>query len=485
MPHIESYYRRDGTYVRSHYRAPAGGGYASSSDDYDSDCDDLGGFEDGPWNLMFAPRGPTGFGGCSPVPPPEPQIVYVERPVYLPAPAPVAPAPVPVHTAPSAAQSRADVAGLVDALSGLNTRDRRPPGLDSGILSADLLQRLRTSGHIILFSDIGYNPEDDLVGEGSFGAVYKATWQTAAVALKKLRFQNITRHQLQDFTNEIRVLAAARHPHVVQFLGACVERPNLAVVTEFLGGGSLWDALHVLDVSTDWSREKRLDILRQACSGLLYLHHLGVTHRDVKSANLLLSADVTTCKVADFGLGRVRSGSAISSTRGGPRVIGTLLWAAPEILEGGTVDRNGYEEGGRVQLRGRLLRGERPNLPADLAPDVRSAIERAWDKDPARRPTTMGQLYCVLNGEPIPDTPGNSEPGTRSAVPATQRQRRCIVCLEGSPSAMVRPCRHTVTCQDCVLKIMERTGDGEAKCPVCRAAISDYVIGSYNESLVR
>lgn len=75
-----------------------------------------------------------------------------------------------------------------------------------------------------------YN-QDDLVGEGSFGSVFKATWVSAVVALKKLRVQELSRFQLRAFTTEIKVLASARHPHVVQFLGACVERPNLGIVT--------------------------------------------------------------------------------------------------------------------------------------------------------------------------------------------------------------------------------------------------------------
>lgn len=49
---------------------------------------------------------------------------------------------------------------------------------------------------------------------------------------------------VQDFQQEVALMARLKHPNVVQFLGACVDYPNLAIVTQFMPRGSLFNLLH-------------------------------------------------------------------------------------------------------------------------------------------------------------------------------------------------------------------------------------------------
>ena len=83
-----------------------------------------------------------------------------------------------------------------------------------------------------------------------------------------------------------------RHPNIVSFLGACLEKPYFCIVTELLPGGSVEDFLEKRRVegAPMLSLRRVLDWSRQIATGLNWLHHKGIIHRDLKSGNLLLDA---------------------------------------------------------------------------------------------------------------------------------------------------------------------------------------------------
>ena len=176
------------------------------------------------------------------------------------------------------------------------------------------------------------------IGHGGFGNVYFATWKETTVAVKKLRQQNVSNARLQGFTEEILTLCKLDHPNIVRFIGACVEKPNLAIVMEYMQM-SLYDALHV-DESVDFMEDDRLSIIRQTSAGLQYLHNKKIAHCDLKSQNVLLDHDADDAmfiKIADFGLSMVMSdGESSSADRSVERVsnVGTPRYSAPEVLQG-------------------------------------------------------------------------------------------------------------------------------------------------------
>ena len=101
-----------------------------------------------------------------------------------------------------------------------------------------------------------------------------------------------------------------RHPNVVLLLAASPSPPRLAIIMEYVGGGSLYSHIHIDKTifSVDVSAQLLADIIR----GLQYLHSINILHRDLKSKNVLLTNPPPLCKakLCDFGLARMRLESA-------------------------------------------------------------------------------------------------------------------------------------------------------------------------------
>ncbi|WMV60126.1 hypothetical protein MTR67_053511 [Solanum verrucosum] len=133
--------------------------------------------------------------------------------------------------------------------------------------------------------------------QGSFGKLYKGTYNGEDVAIKLLeRPENdLDRAHLmeQQFQQEVMMLANLKHQNIVRFIGAC-RKPMLAVK----------QALHV-------------------ARGMEYVHGLNLIHRDLKSDNLLIAAD-KSIKIADFGVARIEV-----LTEGMTPETGTYRWMAP------------------------------------------------------------------------------------------------------------------------------------------------------------
>ncbi|BAT00526.1 Os07g0203925, partial [Oryza sativa Japonica Group] len=115
-----------------------------------------------------------------------------------------------------------------------------------------------------------------------------------------------------------------QHTNVVRFIGACTKPPQFCIIAEYMSGGSLYDFLHkqhnVLDLPT------LLKFAVDLCRGMCYLHQMGIIHRDLKSANLLMDKDHVV-KVADFGVAHFQDqgGNMTAET-------GTYRWMAPEVI---------------------------------------------------------------------------------------------------------------------------------------------------------
>lgn len=89
---------------------------------------------------------------------------------------------------------------------------------------------------------LGDNPE--IVGEGSFGKVYRGNLHSTAVAVKKLDEKKLKDHKI-DFKKEVAMLSSLSHPHIVLLIGFCSVEGSIAIVTEFLPGGSLKKRLEI------------------------------------------------------------------------------------------------------------------------------------------------------------------------------------------------------------------------------------------------
>ncbi|XP_031404088.1 LEAF RUST 10 DISEASE-RESISTANCE LOCUS RECEPTOR-LIKE PROTEIN KINASE-like 1.2 isoform X5 [Punica granatum] len=143
------------------------------------------------------------------------------------------------------------------------------------------------------------------LGDGGFGTVFHGKLKDGReVAVKRLYENNYKR--VEQFMNEVEILARLRHPNLVILYG-CTSRQShrLLLVYEYVPNGTVADHLHgdlAKPGSLPWST--RLNIAIETASALVYLHASDIIHRDVKTNNILLDENFSV-KVADFGLSRL------------------------------------------------------------------------------------------------------------------------------------------------------------------------------------
>ena len=243
-----------------------------------------------------------------------------------------------------------------------------------------------------------------LIGKGKFGKVYKAIWREKTVAVKILNeSKNIKKDVLIEFVREVQIMSDLRHPNVLLFMGACVEPPNLAIVTAFMVKGSLWDLVHMAkpdEYFNEWNN--RVNMLINIALGMNYLHGFNpmIIHRDLKTPNVLVDENYTVC-VSDFGLTHIKDAIA------DPGVIGNPLWNAPELYksEAKPDEKIDVYSFGiilwevitmeipflGVPLAGLPMQvavaGVRPDVPKDLPQHMSDLIQSCWQGVSSKRPT--------------------------------------------------------------------------------------------------
>ncbi|KAJ6252351.1 leucine rich repeat kinase 2 [Anaeramoeba flamelloides] len=164
------------------------------------------------------------------------------------------------------------------------------------------------------------------IGEGKSKIVYRGKYNNGVVALLKLKGQfNFDKKEIETFKSEIQILNNFRHPNMVQIFGASTKVPNYAIICEFCEGGDLTHLLQSTEKITD---EKKFKLAEDIAKGLSFLHDKNIIHRDLKSANVLITKDVA--KITDLGISIIQSKKGETLTE----YAGTKIWMAPEILRG-------------------------------------------------------------------------------------------------------------------------------------------------------
>lgn len=178
------------------------------------------------------------------------------------------------------------------------------------------------------------------IARGAESVVYEAILDGKKVAVKKPILS--TSEDLDKFHKELQLLCKLHHPGLAKLVAAHAKPPNYMYFFEFFEPPNLSEKLHVEEWSP--SINQVLMIAVHLASALQYLHNLGIVHRDVKPANILLDKDHCP-HLADFGLAEYKKelkGVSIETWRslGKPtggfhkrNMVGTLLYMAPELLK--------------------------------------------------------------------------------------------------------------------------------------------------------
>ncbi|KAG5234798.1 receptor protein [Salix suchowensis] len=176
--------------------------------------------------------------------------------------------------------------------------------------------------------------DDNKLGQGGFGAVYKGILADGqAIAVKRLS-SNSGQGDV-EFKNEVRLLAKLEHRNLVRLLGFCLEGTEKLLVYEFVPNSSLDQFIHdpIKRLVLNW--EKRYKIIEGIARGILYLHQdsqLRIIHRDLKPSNILLDGKMNA-KISDFGMAKLMKTD--QSHDDASKIAGTLGYIAPEYAKHG------------------------------------------------------------------------------------------------------------------------------------------------------
>ncbi|KAF4357066.1 receptor-like kinase TMK4 [Cannabis sativa] len=181
--------------------------------------------------------------------------------------------------------------------------------------------------------------EDNILGRGGFGVVYKGELHDGTkIAVKRMESNAMGTKGMNEFQAEIAVLTKVRHRHLVALLGYCINGHERLLVYEYMPQGTLTQHLF------DWQEygispltwKQRVTIALDVARGVEYLHSLAqqsFIHRDLKPSNILLD-DLMRAKVADFGLVKNAPDGKYSLET---RLAGTFGYLAPEYAATGRV----------------------------------------------------------------------------------------------------------------------------------------------------
>ncbi len=256
---------------------------------------------------------------------------------------------------------------------------------------------------------------ESFLGKGGMARVYRALHEMLErpCAIKVLNRQLVERDPdyLRMFFAEARSAASLVHPHVVTIHTIGHDEGLHFIEMEHVAGRSLHrfaESRGRLDATLATS------LMLQTCSALAAAHRVGMIHRDVKPANVLVTED-GVAKLADFGLAKRVVSS--DSPAGGRTLAGTPYYMAPELFDGQPADKRSdvYAMGVTYfyLLSGRLpfvhqsvpqlarmhaaqpvpdIQQLRPDVPADTV----AVVRRCLAKDAADRYADAGELLYDL-----------------------------------------------------------------------------------------
>uniref|UniRef100_A0A8C3E3I2 Guanylate cyclase n=1 Tax=Corvus moneduloides TaxID=1196302 RepID=A0A8C3E3I2_CORMO len=211
---------------------------------------------------------------------------------------------------------------------------------------------------------------------------------------------------------ELKHMRDIQFNHLTRFIGACIDPPNICIITEYCPRGSLQDVLENESINLDWMF--RYSLINDIVKGMAFLHNSIIGHHgSLKSSNCVVDSRFVL-KITDYGLASFRSPSDNEDTHA---LYAKKLWTAPELLQKGHLPTPGMQKADvysfgiivqEVALRNGPFYIEGMDLsPKEIVQKVRNSqkpffrpsidigvhteelavlMERCWAQEPAERP---------------------------------------------------------------------------------------------------
>ena len=235
------------------------------------------------------------------------------------------------------------------------------------------------------------------IGEGGMSNVFLARRETDGEQLV-LKILNVRpgddKQLLQRFIQEATLISEIDHRNVVRIFDRGFTEDYAYIAMEYFSGGSLKEV-----IERGLSPRQALSLLAQVAGALAEIHGLGIVHRDVKPANMMLRADGTMV-LADFGIAKKSVGAMAQTLEG--EFFGTPYYISPEQAGGepatrrsdiyslGVIfyemlmNRRPYEGQSIVELINQHMHAPLPRLPHEFA-EYQPLLDGMLEKDPGRR----------------------------------------------------------------------------------------------------
>ncbi|XP_074255115.1 serine/threonine-protein kinase 36 isoform X2 [Saimiri boliviensis] len=220
----------------------------------------------------------------------------------------------------------------------------------------------------------------EMIGEGSFGRVYKGRRKYSAqvVALKFIPKLGRSEKELRNLQREIEIMRGLRHPNIVHMLDSFETDKEVVVVTDYAEG----ELFQILEDDGKLPEDQVQVIAAQLVSALYYLHSHRILHRDMKPQNILL-AKGGGIKLCDFGFARAMSTNTMVLTS----IKGTPLYMSPELVE-----ERPYDHTADLWSVGCILYELAVGTPPFYATSIFQLVSLIL-KDPVRWPSTISPCF--------------------------------------------------------------------------------------------
>ncbi|CCW72014.1 unnamed protein product [Phytomonas sp. Hart1] len=244
-----------------------------------------------------------------------------------------------------------------------------------------------------------------LLGQGSFGSAWRVEEASTGRTLAA-KVMDLTQMSAKDrgfVTNEVKCLSRCNNPHIVRCEDSVEKDGMLLIVMEYADGGDLYRQIKARQQSMRYFREHEvIFILLQLCIALDHIHSNKMMHRDLKTANILLTT-TGLVKLGDFGFSRQYEDSLSNTV--GSTFCGTPYYLSPELWHRQMYSKKSemwslgvvlYEVmalrrpfGGNNmdELINNICSSNRRPLPNYLSEELVSVCDQLLSVDPAKRPS--------------------------------------------------------------------------------------------------